>query len=84
MTDVPYEDHPPPLLLLLLLLVPTQGYRTLSDKVWVVGDTSRDGDLILNLVDPDAAEGGEEEEGEDSVSPFMGLMQLVDEVDDDR
>jgi hypothetical protein len=34
-----------------------QGYRTVSDKVWVVGQTSRDGDLIGTLIDPDGDEG---------------------------
>lgn len=63
----------------------------MSDKVWVVGDTSRDGDLILRLRDPepgagpdsssdsdsDGEGGGVDEEGE-GVLPLMGLLDMVD------
>ena len=59
--------HPPP----------PQGYRTLSPKVWVVGGTSRDGDLITTIVDPDP-----DEEGEEEVSPMLGLIDLVEEAED--
>jgi hypothetical protein len=57
-----------------------------SDKVWVVGDTSEDGDLILNLVDPDqGAQGGDgsdgdeddEGEGDTGISPLRGLYDMV-------
>lgn len=56
-----------------------QGYRTVSKKVWVVGNTSRDGDLIMNLVDPEA-----DEEGEERVLPLMGLYDLVEAVGDEK
>ncbi|KAF6251852.1 hypothetical protein COO60DRAFT_1556837 [Scenedesmus sp. NREL 46B-D3] len=32
-----------------------QGYRTVSDKVWTIGQTSREGDLIATVIDPDPA-----------------------------
>jgi hypothetical protein len=47
----PGTQHPASLL--LLLLPPDQGYRTVSDKVWTIGQTSREGDLIATIIDPD-------------------------------
>jgi hypothetical protein len=73
-----------------------QGYRIVSDKVWVVGDTSEDGDLILNLVDPeqgaqgaggsrsdDDDEDDDEGEGVDAgISPLRGLYDMVQNLPD--
>lgn len=62
----------------------------MSDKVWVVGDTSRDGDLILRLRDPEPGAGagpgsssdsdsdGEGDEEAEGVLPLMGLLDMVD------
>lgn len=64
--------------------------------MWVVGETSRDGDLILNLVDPEAdEEGGRGGDGDDdddddegggggssgSSEPVPPLMGLYDLVE---
>lgn len=59
--------------------------------MWVVGDTSEDGDLILNLVDPDqgAQEGADsddeeddEGEGDSGISPLRGLYDMVQNLPD--
>ena len=51
-----------------------QGYRTVSDKVWTVGQTSRDGDLIATLIDPDPNDEGEEDS---EVVPLMAVYELM-------
>jgi hypothetical protein len=68
-----------------------QGYRTMGDKVWTVGQSSRDGDLIGTLIDPDPAaeaddgddsdvlvDGGSEDPGDSAeVVPLIALYELL-------
>ena len=46
----------------------------MSDKVWTVGQTSRDGDLIATLIDPDPNDEGEEDS---EVVPLMAVYELM-------
>lgn len=85
-------DLVPTTLLLILKWVMTascmspcalQGYRTVSDKVWTIGQTSRDGDLIATLIDPDPSgsdsdsddEAGGDGDGE--VVPLIAVYELM-------
>lgn len=64
---LPDDQHPS-------LLSCLQGYRTVSDKVWTIGQTSRDGDLIATLIDPDPDDEGEEGA---EVVPLIAVHELM-------
>jgi hypothetical protein len=63
-----------------------QGYRTVSDKVWTIGQTSREGDLIATIIDPepgpatgssdDIDEGGSSSRGNEVV-PLLAVYELL-------
>lgn len=57
------------------LAPPRQGYRAVSDKVWVVGRASRDGSVVYTLVDP-SAPADDEDGGE--VPPLLALCDLLE------
>jgi hypothetical protein len=70
----------------MCLAAALQGYRTVSDKVWTIGQTSREGDLIATIIDPDRSpatssmedddEGGSSRRG-DEVVPLLAVYELL-------
>lgn len=52
-----------------------QGYRVVSDRSWVVGRVSRDGNVIYSLIDPNAP-ADDEDDGE--VPPLLALVDMME------
>jgi hypothetical protein len=72
----------------VLALCTLQGYRTVSDKVWTIGQTSREGDLIATIIDPDPTpatsssddddeDGGGSSSRGDEVVPLLAVYELL-------
>jgi hypothetical protein len=57
--------------------ITSQGYRAVSDRSWVVGRVSRDGNVIYSLVDPAAPPSAPGED--DEVPPLLALCDLMEE-----
>ncbi|WIA13834.1 hypothetical protein OEZ85_007378 [Tetradesmus obliquus] len=72
---------------LVLEPVTCQGYRTVSDKVWTIGQTSREGDLIASLIDPEPPSPSSSDDDDDDdeasgaggaeVVPLIAVYELL-------
>lgn len=52
-----------------------QGYRTVSERSWVVGQVNREGNVIYSLIDPSLPE--DNEDGNE-VPPLLALVDLLE------
>ncbi|KAI8476657.1 MAG: FIST N domain-containing protein [Monoraphidium minutum] len=55
--------------------ITSQGYRAVSDRIWVVGRVNRDGSVVYSLIDPTAPP-DDEDGGE--VPPLLALVDLLE------